>query len=196
MQTETKPIPTEEELDQKIEVATQTLERNIGFVANCDTKTSIVLTSLGVLLTLFLTNGGLSAILRLGRCGLTGGTLWDIFYLLCLAGAGGVLLFGIWLLVTVLVGRAQTAVKDEETKDDSSLLFFGGILKVGDLPAYRGRFLAMTKEELLDELIAEIYVNAQIATQKYRRYNRGIRLAGAGFALLMGVLLVGKGIYG
>ena len=28
--------PNNEDLDYKIEIATQTLERNIGFVANCD----------------------------------------------------------------------------------------------------------------------------------------------------------------
>ena len=53
---------TKDELDFKIEIATQTLERNISFIASCDNKTSIVLTSIGVLLTIILTNDGLNEI--------------------------------------------------------------------------------------------------------------------------------------
>ena len=51
-----------EDLEYKIEIATQTLDRNIGFVTNCDNKTSIALAAFGVLLAIILTNEGLSAI--------------------------------------------------------------------------------------------------------------------------------------
>ena len=56
-----------EEIEYKIEKATETLERNIGFISNCDNKTSIVLTALGVLLTIILTNDGLNAIFSIVR---------------------------------------------------------------------------------------------------------------------------------
>lgn len=51
-----------EELEFKIEIATQILNRNIGFVTNCDNKTSIVLAAFGVLLAIIFTNEGLNEI--------------------------------------------------------------------------------------------------------------------------------------
>lgn len=56
---------SQEALEYKIEIATQTLDRNIGFVANCDNKTSIILTAFGVLLTIILTNEGLNEIFNI-----------------------------------------------------------------------------------------------------------------------------------
>ena len=55
-----KVLLSAEELEYKIEIATQTLDRNVGFVTNCDNKTSIVLAAFGVLLAIILTNEGLN----------------------------------------------------------------------------------------------------------------------------------------
>ena len=78
----------------------------------------------------------------------------------------------------------------------SSMIFFGGILKVGDRTVYHNKFLTMTDQELLDDLIAEIYTNAEIATQKYRRYNQGLKLTVWGFVLFILMFLAGMHIYG
>ena len=61
--TEEKEMNNKEEIEYKIEIATQTLDRNIGFVTNCDNKTSIILALVGVLITVILTNEGLNEIL-------------------------------------------------------------------------------------------------------------------------------------
>ena len=60
-----KVLSTAEDLEYKIEIATQTLDRNIGFVINCDNKTSIVLATFGVLLAIILTNEGLNEIFNI-----------------------------------------------------------------------------------------------------------------------------------
>ena len=54
----------------------------------------------------------------------------------------------------------------------------------------------MTDQELLDYLIEEIYINAEIATQKYRRYNQGLKLTVWGFVLFILMFLAGMHIYG
>ena len=59
------PELNEEDLEYKIEIATQTLDRNIGFVTNCDNKTSIVLAAFGVLLAIILTNEGSNEIFNI-----------------------------------------------------------------------------------------------------------------------------------
>lgn len=55
----------EQKLDYKIEIAAQTLDRNINFITNCDNKTSIVLATFGVLLTIILTNEGLNELFNI-----------------------------------------------------------------------------------------------------------------------------------
>ena len=53
----------------------------------------------------------------------------------------------------------------------------------------------MKDNELLDDLISEIYINAEIAAQKYRRYNLGLRLAVLGFVFFALLILVGMYLY-
>lgn len=189
-------VTPKEEQKQKIDIATQTLERNIGFINSCDTKTSIILASIGVLLTIILTNDGLSTIWGIITSCCSGKTFCDILYLCGFFASASTLVIGIWKLVSVLIAKTEPPQKGSNTTSGPSIIFFGGILKVGDRAAYRDKFLAMSDCELLDELIAEIYVNAEIATQKYRRYNHGIKLSVWGFVLFALILLSGAYIYG
>ena len=62
MSTEKNSNNTKPNIDYQIEITTQTLERNLGFISNCDNKASIILTAVGVLLTIILTSEGLASI--------------------------------------------------------------------------------------------------------------------------------------
>lgn len=187
---------TKENLTQKIDIATQTLERNIGFINSCDTKTSIVLTSIGVLLTIILTNNGLSSIFHITSSSLAGKTFCDILYLVGFLASVDMLLLGIWNLVNVLIAKIEPLNKSKKPSAAPSMVFFAGILNVGDEAVYHNRFLAMKGEELLDDLISEIYINAEIAKQKYRHYNLGLKLTVCGFSLFIMMLLAGIYVYG
>lgn len=183
-------------LTQKIDIATQTLERNIGFINSCDTKTSIVLTSIGVLLTIILTNDGLSAIFQIASSCISGKTFCDVLYVVGFLASVGMLILGIWNLVRVLIAKIEPLNKFKKPSAEPSMIFFSGILNVGNKAVYRNRFLAMKDEELLDDLISEIYINSEIAKQKYRHYNLGLKLTAWGFALFILMLLAGIYIYG
>ena len=107
--TKTDTGPDKEDLNYKIEIATQTLDRNIGFVTNCDNKTSIILASFGVLLAIILTNEGLNEIFSIVKTCIAMKTFCNILYLLCLAGATFVLVFGLFNLVSVLAAKTSKA---------------------------------------------------------------------------------------
>lgn len=170
--TKTDTGPDKEDLNYKIEIATQTLDRNIGFVTNCDNKTSIILVSFGVLLAIILTNEGLNEIFSIVKTCIAMKTFCNILYLLCLAGATFVLVFGLFNLVSVLA--AKTSEEAIGRKDESSRIFFAGIRKNGDYKTYNQKFLAMDRKSLLNDLIEQIYINADIASTKYALYNRGL----------------------
>lgn len=182
-----------DELNDKIEIATQTLDRNIGFVVACDNKTSVVLATVGVLLTIILTNEGLNEILRIAKCCTNDKNFCNIFYLICLGGAAVILGMGIFNLGRVLV--AKTSEESIGRKEATSRIFFTGIRKNGDYKTYNQRFRTMSKEDLLNDLIEQIYINADIATTKYKTYNVGLKYTVVGFILFVVLLLVGIYIY-
>ena len=179
--------------EHKIEIATQTLERNIGFVTNCDNKTSIVLAIIGVFFTIILTNDGLKAIYGIINACMEKKTFCCIMYLFVLGGTILIMLLGIYNLCGVLIAR--TSEKAEGVTIGNSRIFFTGISKHGNCQAYKKRFYKMSEKELLDELIAQIYINSYIACLKYKKYNLGFKLTTVGFVLFVFVLLIGLYIY-
>lgn len=178
-----------EELNSKINNAILTLERNITFVSNCDNKTSIVLTSMGVLLTIILTNDGMKTIFDIIKNCIIQKNFCNIFYLICFAISIGVLLFGFYNLCSVLIAR----IKNPDAPN--SKIFFSGIVKNDSKNAYKERFINMTQDEYLDELISEIYINAKIATIKYKKYNVGFKCSIIGFVAFVIMLLIGIYLY-
>lgn len=191
--TKNEATPNKEDLEYKIEIATQTLDRNIGFITNCDNKTSIVLAAFGVLLAIILTNEGLNEIFSIVKTCIETKTFCNIFYLVCFAGAIFVMVLGMFNLGSVLV--AKTSEEAIGRKDENSRIFFAGIRKSGDYKTYNQRFYAMSKEDLLNDLIEQIYINADIASIKYATYNLGLRRTIIGFILFVALLFVGVYIY-
>lgn len=183
----------EENLKYKIEIATQTLDRNIGFVANCDNKISITLAAFGVLLAIILTNEGLNKIFNIIKTCIEVKNFCSIFYLVCFAFAIFVMLRGMFNLGSVLV--AKTSEEAIGRKDENSRIFFAGIRKSGNYKTYNQRFCAMSKEDLLNDLIEQIYINADIASIKYATYNLGLKRISIGFILFIVLLLAGIYIY-
>lgn len=179
--------------EDKIEIATQTLERNIGFVTNCDNKTSIVLALIGVCLTIILTNDGLNAIDNIIKTCIETKTFCSIMYLLFLVGAIMVMVLGIFSLCAALI--AKTSEEAKGLTITKSRIFFTGISKHENFESYKEKFYKMSEQELLDELIAQIYINADIASQKYKKYNLGFKLVTVGFCLFVAILLIGIYLY-
>lgn len=187
---------TEENLfniDEKIEIATQTLERNIAFVSNCDNKTSIVLTAVGVLLTIILTNEGANEITRIIRQCISNTTFCDVFFMGCGLFSAAVLLFGMYDLVRVLVAKVSESAHGLTEKP--SRIFFTGIHSNGAVCDYFDKFNTITKDELLEELVTQIYINSDIAVQKYSLYNKGLKCTTIGFVLCVTMFLIGSRLY-
>lgn len=179
----------EEEVKYKIEIATQTLERNINFVANCDNKTSIILTAFGVLLTIILTNEGLNKIFSIVKSCLDLISCYNVLYLICLGIVISIMIVGMFNLGSVLI--AKTTGETSGKRDASSRIFFSGIRNSGTCKDYNSKFLEMSKEELLNDLIEQIYINADIASLKYKKYNQGLKQATIGLILFITILLIG-----
>ncbi len=181
------------DIEFQIEQATQTLERNIGFITTCDNKASVILTAIGVLLTLIFTNDGLETINKILTSCIKEKTFCSALYLIVFIIVIFAFLFGLYNLIGVLVAR--TNMKANGTKKIDSQIFFSGIAKNANYNIYKEKFYKLSRQNFLDQLISEIYINAIIAERKYRKYNLGLRLSIVGFILFVSLILVGIYIY-
>lgn len=182
----------DEELEYKINIATQTLERNINFVSTCDNKTSIILTIVGVLFAIILTSDGINLIFNIVKSCIYGKTFCDILYLISFIASALLMGYGIFSLVTVLFGRTN---RKKSFVKSHSRIFFSGIVEYADNKEYKKNFYSMTRQELLNDLITEIYINAEIAKIKYQKYNIGLKFSIIGFLLFVSILFIGIYIY-
>jgi len=187
-----------EELEYKIKIATQTLDHNLRFVANCDTKTSIVLSTVGIVSTIVFAKYAFNEILYhiIKRC-IALNNFFSNFCLVLFAAAILIVLLGIFTLASVLIATISKGPSEEsaDRKEEISLTFFSGILKSGDSKTYRDRFYDMSREELLDDLIKQIYINSEIAARKYKKYNMGLKYVLTGISLFAVSLIIGVYLY-
>lgn len=58
----------------------------------------------------------------------------------------------------------------------NSKIFFTDISNNKSLQDYKKIVVEQNEDEMLDDLINQIYINAKICTDKYKRYRRGIKL--------------------
>lgn len=181
------------DLDTKIEIATQTLERNINFIVNCDNKSSIVLAFIGVILTIILTSDGLKGIFKIIKKCIEIRTFSDILYLLFLGISIYIMLYGIYNLGKVLI--AKVSQKANGLGEKNSNIFFTGIQKNPSYQNYQLNFCSLTKEQLLDELLSQIYINSEIAAKKYEKFNLGFKNTVIGFTLFVSFLIIGFYVY-
>lgn len=182
------------DIDSKIEIATQTLERNIGFITNCDNKTSIVLTIVGVFLTVIFTNDKFikAIILIINKCMSNGNCINIILFLLLLFSIVK-LFYGMYKLASVLTAKISGDSNNEVSKNNS-MIFFSGI-NSRSYQDYHSKFYLMSKKELFDELISQIYINSYIASEKYNNFNLGLRQISIGLVIFIVVLLLSVYIY-
>lgn len=181
------------DIEYMIEIATQTLDRNIGFIESCDKKTSIVLTVFGALLALILANKGFNEVFDIIKACVTTKTFCSVLYLFCFSGSIFVMAFGMFKLGCVLT--AQTSEKSLGRQESNSCIFFSGIKNNGNHNSYKQKFCSMKKKDILNDLIEQIYINADIASIKYATYNLGLRCMIRGFACFIVTLLIGVYIY-
>lgn len=185
-----KAKTSEMTMEKKIDYATKTLERNIGFINSCDTKTSIVLAIFGVLLTIIFTSDVSTEIIYIINTAYSTKCCCGVLYLILISASIIVLLIGLKNLICVLIGRIDVKGNNSSFNYDSRI-FFSGITKYEDDRKYRKNFSKMTEEEYFDEITSQIFINAKIADVKYQKYNWGLKCLVCGFLTFVVLVLIG-----
>lgn len=177
-------------LDEQISNAKDVLSRTDSWIAACDNKASITLGFIGALFAVIFATDIIKklyhVVLNAWGKGCVGriydGILIAIFILLFV---------GLIFLAKVLIPRIDEQEYKEGSLTTNSILYFGTIAGT-KFTDYKKGFCNKNKDQLLNDLLSQVYINSTIALQKHKCFTKGMRLSIVG--LIVGVILLGIGI--
>lgn len=179
----------EKEIKEKVLDAQITLERINSWINNCDMKTATVLSFIGIILTIILTNNGIVAIINnieKMHC-----SNKFIYILLLTFGfiSIAMLVYGFFKLICVIWASVNIKKYRQQELTTDSLIFFGSIAKKSSFKEYKNMYYQITNIEKLNDLLSQVYINSCIAEQKYSNYNKGLTFSIIGI-FAIGILFV------
>ena len=167
------------DMSEKMEMSEKILDRIIGFINSCDSKASIVLALIGVLLTVICIEVPNHVIAAKDVDSFQLNCLF-VIYIICVVLCFISLAVSIAFLISVLYGRISGLKK--------SNIFFGDI-SIIRMEEYKKRIDKMNNQGYEDDLIEQVYINSQICTRKYKRYNTSLIFLVIGLFLFMVAIL-------
>lgn len=170
-------MDTNEKKDYLMEVHNQI----IGWTNNCDTKASIVLAVVGVLVSIAFANDyildtisvQMKNIIKFWSDGIGGFCVVSMIMFLSLGG--------VFIFIGICFYNAIKALRANINCLDDSVIFFGKIARLSK-DAYFDKVKNITEEEYQQDKLSQIYNCATICNAKFKYYNKSIG------ALLKGLL--------
>lgn len=164
-------------IEKKIEKSLEKLHHVNHWIANCDTKSSFLLTFYGVVITIIFTSDMLvdmKKTLSLKKASEISLESIRLFFALTF-----LIIFFLSIAVTLvylfitLRGRINPTIFKEKGLKPESLFFFGNISKKKFFEFERA---SDTEQETsyLNDINSQIYINSKIATKKFNNYNRSL----------------------
>ncbi|MGE9752985.1 Pycsar system effector family protein [Bacillus inaquosorum] len=167
----------------------QRLDRHLEWIKSCDTKASIVLAMIGIFLTLFLSEQSLVMLKKILTQSMHTINFSNILYLLIFAFSWCIFIYGAFCLVKVLVPKNKEVLDGEGLHRDS--LYYFETTASNSFSEFKRRVLAEDESDELNDILSQIYVNAQICSIKYEYFKKGIKFSFLGIASTMSVYLIG-----
>lgn len=168
-----------------------TLERTNLWIGNCDTKASIIIGTIGVVLSVFLSNKYAAKLTETVSYMMKNISFLNSLYLVGILVSLSFIIWGICSLIGVLISSTKTTSLKEEGLQASSILFFATIAKNQSYMKYRNKVDVITEEELRNDLISQIYLCSKVCDRKFKRYKTGLIVSVTGFGIFLCLFLVG-----
>ena len=167
------------------------LDRNTAWIENCDSKTSIILGSFGVIAGIFLATDYVSKFKGI-LCHMTSNVcFWTIIYIIFCIFAISLILAGCVCWITVLFARVNPNEFSNRGIKSDSLIFFSSIAKHKTLSSYKQNLEKCDAVQINDDLISQIYICSIICDKKFKYYKWGLLLASIGSILFVVLFVVG-----
>ena len=177
--------------DIDIERLSQTLDRTTTWIENCDTKVSIILGGIGVILSIVLASDYVSKITKIWEFMSDNINFWKGLYIVICAASLSAIIAGSFYLLLILVAKTDTTGLAKKGICGNSFTFFSAIAKQKSLQDYKGTLVSCSENDWVDEIISQIYICALICDKKFRNYKIGLILSVIGFSVFAIMMVVG-----
>lgn len=167
------------------------LDRNTTWIENCDTKTSIILGMIGVILGILLVSDYVNKIAAVFDHMIENIGFWTGLHVFLSVISIFSIVIGVFFLVRVLVGKTDTRGIANKGIRGEFLSFFSSIAKHKTLQSYKAKLKKCSESSWIDEIVEQIYICSIICDRKFRNYKIGLILSVIGFSLFTVLMLIG-----
>lgn len=167
------------------------LDRNTAWIENCDSKTSIILGSFGVIAGIFLATDYVSKFKSIFCYMASNVTFWTVVYIIFCILSISLIFAGCICWIAALFARINiNEFSDRGIKSDS-LIFFSSIAKHKSLSLYKQNLEKCEASQMEEDLITQIYICSIICDKKFKYYKLGLFLVLIGIVLFVMMILIG-----
>lgn len=159
----------------------QVLDRTFSWIENCDSKSSIILGAVGVMLTILLSTEIGDLYKKTSVCM----SFIDWVFLILVALAFITCIVGIVFLLKALTAKIDIKEFSKGGVFTDSRLFFSAIARNASFTDYNKKLNETDENIFLEDLKSQIYICAAICDTKFRNYNRGMFFSMSGLSALM-----------
>ncbi|WP_291601655.1 Pycsar system effector family protein [Bacteroides sp.] len=181
------------DIEKNIEKSIKKLEFINQWIFNCDTKSSLVLTFLGVIVTIIFTSDiGHDMIATLHfRCAdhISKSNIINLISLVCAIAFCVSIIISIYQLYQTLRGRVNPIIYEQQGLQLKSNIFFKTIQSRG-FSEYETDTNSENEEQYLNDLNSQIYINSKIVESKFKHYNSSLKAILYGFGSFLFFVLL------
>lgn len=167
------------------------LDRNTEWIENCDSKTSIILGSFGVIAGIFLATDYVSKFLSICRHMISNVSFWSVVYVILCISATALILAGCVFWVAVLFARVNLNEFSNRGIKSDSLIFFSSVAKHKNLSSYKQKLEKCEATQVDDDIVSQIYICSIICDKKFKYYKLGLLFASTGSVLFVLLFVIG-----
>lgn len=164
------------------------LNRINGWITNCDSKVSIILSAYGVLAGILLAMDYISKFISILKLILNDINLINIILILLCSVSLLALLGGALFMISSLFAKVRVEEFSNRGVKTDSLIFFSTIAKNSSLSEYQTKLTQSSTNEIMEDLISQIYICSLICDKKFSHYQRGLKCLLLGTVLLIAFL--------
>ncbi|TFD99502.1 hypothetical protein E2626_14240 [Jeotgalibacillus salarius] len=174
------------------------LDRHLDWIKSCDTKASIVLAVIGIFLSALTAEHSINMFGEIAESTIKNISFSNILYITFLVIAFSTFIYGVYNLIRVLTPRLSKEASFSNEIDIANSLYFFESISGHHYKDFKSKFYSRSKSDEIDDIIGQIYINANIATAKYHNYSKGIKFSFIGITAIVilfvfGIILVKAG---
>lgn len=180
-------------LNKHIERSIKHLDAVQNWIGNCDTKSSFLFTFYGVIITIIFTSDILDYIVAIFSMTPTRNINFKSVVNFTALVVNAVFIFSAFKVVfhvyNTLRARTRPEMYTQSGLKTNSVVFFNTISRLS-FNQFESEINNLTQSEYLKELNSQLYINSNIATEKFEQYNKSLYWVVVSFASLITFLVL------